>query len=78
MKLAAWNAGGAYLENKLSEIESVINSVQPHLLVVSEANVRLSVDLDSVQIPGYELFTAETRTNTDIKQISRVAITTLW
>ena len=72
--LAAWNSGNAYLENKLNEIENVIESVKPHLLVVSEANLRQCVDQTTVQIAGYELITAETITNRQIKNISRVII----
>ena len=74
MKLAAWNAGNAYLENKLNEIEKVIESVKPHVLIISEGNLRQCVDKSTVKISGYELFTAETITNSDIKNISRVII----
>ena len=70
MKLAAWNAGNAYLENKLNEIEKVIESVKPHVLIISEGNLRQCVDKSTVKISGYELFTAETITNSDIKNIS--------
>ena len=68
--LAGWNAGNAYLENKLNEIENVIETVKPHVLVVSEGNLRQCVDQTTVQIPGYELITAETITNSHIKSIS--------
>ena len=51
MVLAAWNAGNAYLENKLNEIEAVVEAVKPGLLVVSEGNFRKSVDQSTVQIP---------------------------
>ena len=74
MVLAAWNASNAYLENKINEIEAVVDAVKPALLVVSEGNLRKSVDQSTVQIPGYELFTAKTIQNPDIKNISRVVV----
>ena len=43
MVLAAWNAGNAYLENKI-KIEAVVDTVKPQLLMVSEGNLRKSVD----------------------------------
>ena len=74
MVLAVWNASNAYLENKINEIEAVVDAVKPHLLVVSEGNLRKSVDQSTVQIPGYKLFTANTIQNPDIKNISRVLV----
>ena len=72
MRLAAWNAGNAYLENKINEIEAVIESVKPHLLVVSEANLRHSTDQESVKIQGYDMLEAKTISNTEIRSIIRV------
>ena len=44
MVLAAWNAGNAYLENKINKIEAVVDTVKPQLLMVSEGNLRKSVE----------------------------------
>ena len=58
----------------MNEIENVIQSVRPHVLIVSEGNLRQCVDQTTVQIAGYQLITAETITNSQIKNISRVII----
>ena len=73
LRLATWNPGPAHLVNKISEIESVIQTSKPHLLVISEANLKKVHDLTRVQIPGYELFTAGTLNNIDLN-ISRLVI----
>ena len=73
LRLATWNLGPAYLENKMIELESVIESMRPHLLVVSEANLKNTHDRTKVQIPGYELFTAKTIDNEDLN-ISRLVM----
>ena len=41
MKIATWNAGSAYLENKINGLESVVQSLSPHILVISECNLKL-------------------------------------
>ena len=60
MVLAAWNVGNAYLANKLNEIEALVDAVNPPLLVISKGNLRKCVNQSTVQIPGDELFTADT------------------
>ena len=52
----------------------MIESVKPHLLLLSEGNLHQSVDETLVQIPGYDLFSAQTIQNSDIKNISRVLV----
>ena len=58
----------------MNEIKNVIESVKPHLLVICEGNLRLSVNEALVQKPGYDLFRAQTIHNSDIKNISRVLV----
>ena len=55
-----WNLGSANLENKLNEIEVAIKNVKPAVLGISEANLRHTVDLATVQLPGYSLLTSKT------------------
>ena len=74
LKLAAWNAGSAHLENKITELEAVIDSVRPHIFVISESNLKQSTDRSNVQIPNYELFVSKTIDNSDLKNISRIVI----
>ena len=38
LKLLHWNKGSAILENKINEIEAIIQDYQPHILGMSEAN----------------------------------------
>ena len=39
IKLGHWNAGSAFLENKINDIENVIATHHPHLFGISEANL---------------------------------------
>jgi hypothetical protein len=42
IKLAHWNAGSAHLANKMMEIEQVVSTNKPHLLGISEANLKIN------------------------------------
>jgi hypothetical protein len=70
-----WNKGPSYLQNKYSEIETIIAGHKPHILGLSEANLRAGHDLNSVQFSDYQLHTAQTLTNPDL-QVSRVVVYT--
>ena len=59
LKFAHWNLDSALLQYKLCEIEATIAQVKPSILVISESNLRSTTDLNTVQIPGYQLFTAK-------------------
>ena len=74
LKLSTWNAGSSYLENKINEIEAVINSIRPHILVISESNLKQSHDTTNVQLPNYELFVSKTLENNEVNNTSRVII----
>ena len=63
IKLAHWNAGSAYLANKMQEIEQVVSENHPHLLGISEANLKRGHDLDDVQLQGYDLVQFKTIDN---------------
>jgi hypothetical protein len=73
IRLAAWNAGSAFLHNKINEIEAVISKNCPHLLVISEANLHHDHDIQGVQIPNYKLLVSKTLANNDLKY-SRVVM----
>ena len=70
-----WNKGASYLENKYSEIETIIDGHKPHVLGLSEANLREQHDQANVQFPDYQLHTALTLHNQDL-QVSRVVVYT--
>ena len=75
IKIIHWNKGPSYMENKHNDIEDVIASHKPHVLGLSEANIRKGHDLANVQIRDYQLHTALSLHNENIG-VSRVAVYT--
>ena len=73
IKLSHWNAGSAFLENKINDIENVIATHHPHLLGISEANLHKNHSLDNCKIDDYEIITSKTLTNMNL-QVSRVVV----
>ena len=71
----AWNKGSALLHNKHHEIETLIAGHHPHILGLSEANLRSNADLSLVQHADYEVHTAPTLLNPELG-ISRVVVYT--
>ena len=47
IKLLHWNKGSSYLQNKYHEVETIIDGHKPHVLGLSEANLKSSQDLNS-------------------------------
>ena len=68
LKILHWNKGPSYLINKNHDIESIIAGQKPHVLGLSEANVRHDHDLSLVQHEEYALHICPT------KKISRVVV----
>ena len=55
MKVSNWNSGSKFYKNKIPEIQTVLDTRKPDLMLISEANVFLS-DLDHELVtPGYTL-----------------------
>ena len=75
MKLIHWNKGPSFLRNKNEEIEALIANHHPHVLGLSEANLRSDHDLDLVQQPDYDLHLCPTSNNPALS-ISRVVVYT--
>ena len=71
VKLVHWNAGSAHLHNKMHDIEKVISDYHPHVIGISESNLRMDHDLQDVQLQEYELVTSKTLENPELN-ISRV------
>ena len=71
IKLAHWNAGSAHLKNKMHEIEQVVSEYHPHVLGISESNLKKTHDLDEVQLQEYDLILSKTIDN-DQLEVSRV------
>ena len=55
----------------MHEIEQVVSENHPHLLGISEANLKQMHDLDNVQLQEYDLITSKTMENDQLK-VSRV------
>ena len=75
IKLVHWNKGPSFLRNKSEEIETVIANHHPHVLGLSEANLRSDHDLGLVQQPDYDLHLCPTSSNPALG-ISRVVVYT--
>ena len=57
MKILHWNKGSSFLENKINEIETIIDGYRPHVFGLSEANLHLQHDISNVQFTDYNLHT---------------------
>ena len=75
IKLIAWNKGSSYLQNKHHEIEHIIAAEKPHILGLSEANLKKDTDLSLVQHAEYTLHTAPTIDNPQLG-IARMVVYT--
>ena len=73
IKISHWNAGSAFLENKVNDIETLISGHHPHLLGISEANLKQDHNLGNCMIQDYDLITSKTLNNVGLK-ISRVVV----
>ena len=75
IKLIAWNKGSSHLQNKHHEIESIIAAEKPHIVGLSEANLKQGTDLSLVQHEEYTLHTAPAMGNPQLR-ISRMVVYT--
>ena len=75
IKISSWNKGGGYLQNKMPEIKNILNSLDPHILGISEAELKSTQDQNLIQIDDYILHTCPTITNPNL-MTSRVVVYT--
>ena len=75
IKISAWNKGGGFLQNKMPEIKNIVNGLHPHILGISEANLKHNHDQNLVQLEDYILHTCPTITNPNL-HTSRVVVYT--
>ena len=75
LKLVHWNKGPAFLQNKHTEIESIIADHQPHVLGLSESNLKRDHDLGLVQHEDYHLHLPPTLNNPEL-DTARVVVYT--
>ena len=59
------------MANKIHEIEQVVSDNHPHVLGISESNLKRNHNVDDVQLEGYDLLVCKTMENDNL-QISRV------
>ena len=64
-------AGSAHLPNKMDDLVDVVSDLHPHVLGVSEANLKREHSLESVQIPEYDLVLSKTLDNDQLR-MSRI------
>ena len=75
LRIVHWNKGSSHLENKINELETIVEKYHPHILGLSEANLYSHHDPDKVQIPDYTLHMCPTMTNPQLG-VSRVVVYT--
>ena len=61
------------MENKIEELETLIQDENPLILGISESNLFGNHDISNVKIKNYDLITADTMSNPNIN-VSRVVI----
>ena len=75
IKIAHWNKGPSFLENKKDDVETLIEKYQPHIIGLSEANLFSHHDVSKVQYQDYNLHTCPTINNPELL-VSRVVVYT--
>ena len=75
MKLVHWNKGSSWLENKIDEVQALIQRHKPHVLGLSEANLLQHHDLNKVQLTDYKLHTCPSLEDSTLK-VSRIVVYT--
>ena len=69
--LAHWNKGNANFHNKLHDVLHIINTHNPHIFSISEANIHTNIDTSTYQLNNYSI---ETTSMAQITGISRQAL----
>ena len=70
-----WNKGSSFLHNKIDDIENIVESYKPHVLGLSEANLRKEDNQSEVQLSDYNLHTCPTINNPS-HEVCRVVVYT--
>ena len=75
IKLLHWNKGPSFLINKHQEVETLVADHRPHVLGLSEANLKREHDQSIVQHQDYDLHTCDTISNPQLG-VSRIVVYT--
>ena len=70
-----WNKGPSLLQNKMDDLENIIDKYRPHVLGLSEGNLRKHDDISLVQLKDYTLHVCPTLNNLD-HGVSRIVVYT--
>ena len=54
IKLAHWNGGSSFLQNRQMEIETIIAGYKPHVLGISDCSFKASHNHEDVTLDDYE------------------------
>ena len=73
IKLIHWNKGPSFLANKHNEIETIVSNHRPHVMGLSEANLKREHDQSLVQHQDYDLHICDTLNNPELG-ISRIVV----
>ena len=71
LKILSWNSGHTFLVNQINEVRWLIQEKSPHILFISESNLKRSHDKELLEIEGYRLHTTKVIGCPD-KQVSRI------
>ena len=75
IKISHWNKGPGFLQNKMPEVKNILNGLHPHILGLSEANLKRNHDQNLIQLDDYVLHTCPTINNPEFNT-SRVVVYT--
>ena len=73
IKIGHWNKGPGFLQNKISEVKHIIQGLRPHILGLSEANLKRTHDQNLAEVDDYVLHTSLTLTNPEVNT-SRIVV----
>ena len=68
-KILHWNLGARYWQNKLEDIEVLLNQYKPDLCLISEANLWRGLEPDKMEIGGHTLIFPKTMQTQDHARI---------
>ena len=66
IKILHWNKGPSFLQNKHDDIATIIGGHRPHVLGLSEANLKNDHNIALVQHEDYDLHTCPTMDNPQV------------
>ena len=75
IRIGHWNKGPGFLQNKLVEVKHIVQGLHPHILGLSEANLKRNHDKKLAELDDYVLHTSLTLNNPEVNT-SRIVVYT--